>query len=168
LLLAAEDIGPPLENRFKVNPPLRSEAARAALFARLPAGIDGLASDHAPHTLAEKQAPYDEAPSGIPGVEYLFPLALDWWRRGTLTLERLLALTSGNAARWFGLNKGRLAVGADADLVLVDPDARWRIGEGDDRVASLCGWTVYAGRELLGRPELTVVGGRIAYERVES
>jgi dihydroorotase len=153
-----------VENRYKVNPPLRSEAERAELFARLGEGIDGLGSDHAPHTLAEKQAPYDRAPSGIPGVEYLFPLAVDWWRRGVISLERLLALTSGNAARWFGLPKGSLAPGADADLVLVQPDARWRVAQGDDAVASLCGWTVYEGRELLGRPEVTVVAGRVVYE----
>jgi len=164
LLLAAESIAPPVENRYKVNPPLRSEAERAELFARLGEGIDGLGSDHAPHTLAEKQAPYDRAPSGIPGVEYLFPLAVDWWRRGVISLERLLALTSGNAARWFGLPKGSLAPGADADLVLVQPDARWRVAQGDDAVASLCGWTVYEGRELLGRPEVTVVAGRVVYE----
>jgi dihydroorotase len=169
LLLSVEGIAPPVENRYKVNPPLRTEAERAALFACLAGAgglaIDGLGSDHAPHTLAEKEAPYDTAPSGIPGVEYLFPLALDWWRRGTLSLERLIALTSGNAARYFGLPKGSLAVGADADLVLVDPDARWRVAEGDDRVASRCGWTVYDHRELLARPEVTVVAGRVVYER---
>ena len=95
LWLSTADIAPPVENRFKVNPPLRTEAERAALLARLPDGIDGLGSDHAPHTLAEKQAPYDEAPSGIPGVEYLFPLAIDAWRRGAISLERLITLTSG-------------------------------------------------------------------------
>jgi dihydroorotase len=163
LLLSAEAIAGPVENRYKVNPPLRSEAERAALFARLPEGIDGLGSDHAPHTLAEKQAPYDEAPSGIPGVEYLFPLAIDCWRRGVISLERLIALTSANAARWFGLPKGALTPGADADLVLVEPDARWTIAQGDDAVASQCGWTVYGGRPLLGRPVVTLVAGRIVY-----
>ena len=165
LLLATEDIAPPLENRYKVNPPLRPEAERAALMAQLPAGIDVLGSDHAPHTLAEKEAPYDEAPSGIPGVEYLYPLAIDWWRRGRITLERLLALTSGNAARFFGLTKGALAPGADADLVLVDPDAEWVIGAGDDRVASKCGWTLYGGRRLRGRIERTLVAGRVVWRR---
>jgi dihydroorotase len=163
LLLSSADIAPPAENRFKVNPPLRSEAERAALFQGLAGGIDGLGSDHAPHTLAEKEAPYDRAPSGIPGVEYLLPLALNWWREGVVGLDRLMALTSGNAARFLGLGKGRLASGSDADLVLVNPDARWRIGADGDRVASKCGWTVYGGHALHGRPEVTVVAGRVAY-----
>ncbi len=170
LFLAVEDIAPPLENRYKVNPPLRTEAERSALFAMLAgneggAVFDGLGSDHAPHTLAEKEAPYDSAPSGIPGVEYLFPLALDQWRRGHLSLERMIALTSGNAARFFGLNKGAVAEGRDADLVLADPEARWIVAEGDDRVASKCGWTPYGGRALRGRVEATIVAGRIAYRR---
>jgi dihydroorotase len=164
LLLSAESIAPPVENRYKVNPPLRSEAERAELFACLAQGIDGLGSDHAPHTLAEKDAPYDEAPSGIPGVEYLLPLAIDLWRRGTISLPRLIALTSANVARWFGLPKGALSAGLDADLVLVEPDARWRIAEGDDAVASLCGWTVYGGRELQGRPVATIVSGRVVVQ----
>ena len=168
LFLAVEDIAPPLENRYKVNPPLRTEAERSALFEMLAGNgvrFDGLGSDHAPHTLAEKDAPYDQAPSGIPGVEYLFPLALDQWRRGHLSLERMVALTSGNAARFLGLNKGAVAEGRDADLVLVDPEARWTIAEGDDRVVSKCGWTPYGGRALHGRVEATIVGGRIAYQR---
>jgi dihydroorotase len=163
LLLSVDSIAGPAENRYKVNPPLRTEAERAELFACLGAGIDGLGSDHAPHTMAEKEAPYDRAPSGIPGVEHLFPLALDLWRRGTISLERLLALTSGNAARWFGLPKGALAVGADADLVLVDADAEWTLGAGDDRVASKCGWSLYDGRTLRARPVATVVAGRVVY-----
>lgn len=152
-----------MENRYKVNPPVRTEAEREALFACLQEGIDGLGSDHAPHTLEEKEAPYDQAPSGIPGVEYLFPLAIDWWRSGVFDRPRLMDLTSGNAARFFGLNKGVLAPGYDGDLVLVEPDASWRVGEGEDRVASKCGWTVYQGRPMTGRPRLTIVGGKIVY-----
>ncbi len=165
LLLASEDIVPPGDNRYKVNPPLRPEAERAALAARLAEGIDGLGSDHAPHTLAEKRQPYDAAPSGIPGVEYLLPLAVSWWREGRISLARLIELTSGAAARFYGLNKGRLAVGADADLILVDPDAVWSVGRGEDRVASRCGYSLYEGMTLRGRIELTLVAGRVAWSR---
>ncbi|MBI4083367.1 MAG: dihydroorotase family protein [Candidatus Lambdaproteobacteria bacterium] len=163
LLLSTADIHGPVENRYKVNPPLRPEPERAALLAALAARIDGLASDHAPHTLAEKRLPYDEAPSGIPGVEYVLPFALAWWAEGRYDLARLIALTSGNVARFLGLNRGALEPGREADLVLVDPDARWTLGAGDDRVASKCGWTLYAGTPLRGRPLVTLVGGRVVY-----
>ena len=176
LLLSTEGIVPPLENRYKVNPPLRPEAAREALFARLPlnpgaggtggGGFDGLGSDHAPHTLAEKEAPYDQAPSGIPGVEYLFPLAVTWWLEDRITLERLIAITSDNAARFFGLNKGRLAPGFDGDLVLIDTEASWRVARGEDRVASRCGWTLYENLPMRGKVVATVVGGRVVGGRM--
>lgn len=163
LVLCTADITEPVENRFKVNPPLREPEERAALLAELAGGIGCLGSDHAPHTMEEKRQPYDNAPSGIPGVEYLLPFALNWWREGRITLERLIALTSGNAARYFGLNKGSLAAGKDGDVVLADPDAQWRIGEDGDAVASKCGWSPYAGMALRGRPMMTIVGGRLVY-----
>ena len=171
LLLSSEGIAPPLENRYKVNPPLRPEAEREALFARLSrnpgeGGFDGLGSDHAPHTLEEKEAPYDQAPSGIPGVEYLFPLAVTWWLEDKITLERLIAITSDNAARFFGLNKGRLAPGFDGDLVLIDKEASWRVARGSDSVASRCGWTLYETLPMRGRVVATVVAGRVVAGRV--
>lgn len=165
LLLSSDALKSPEDNRYKVNPPLRPEAVRAGLAARLARGIDGLGSDHAPHTLAEKRQPYDAAPSGIPGVEYQMPLAISWWREGRISLERLIELTSGAAARFFGLNKGRVAEGADADLVLVDPDAAWTVGQGHDRVASRCGYSLYEGMTLRGRIEITLVGGHVAWTR---
>lgn len=164
LVFSTEDIDPPQDNRFRVNPPIRDAAMREALWAELNGGIDGLGSDHAPHTLAEKNAPYDEAPSGIPGVEYMLPLAYHWYREGVISRERLIALSAGRAAEFFGLNKGTLTPGRDGDVVLVDPAARWRIGQGDDTVASKCGWTPYAGRPMRGRPMVTIVGGRPVYQ----
>ncbi len=156
----------PMENRFKVNPPLRSEEEREALLAGLGGRIGCLGSDHAPHTLEEKLRPYDDAPSGIPGVEYLLPFALTWWQDGLMSMERLIALTSGNAARFFGLDKGALEPGLDGDVVLVDIDHAWTVGGGGDRVTSACGWTPYAGMTMHGRPLITVVAGKVvhAYE----
>ncbi len=164
LLLSTNHIAGPDDNRFKVNPPLRPPETQQALLEALGDRIGCLGSDHAPHTLEEKRQPYDAAPSGIPGVEYLFPLAVCWWREGRISLERLIAVTSGNVARFFGLAKGALAPGLDGDLVLVDPEREWRIGEPPDRVVSKCGWSLYDGRTLRGRPEVTVVGGRIVHE----
>lgn len=164
LVLATEEITQPVENRFRVNPPLRDAVVRDQLLTRLGNGIDVLGSDHAPHTLEEKEAPYDKAPSGMPGVEYILPFALSWWNAGAISTEKLLALTSGNAARFFGLSKGALEIGMDGDLVLVDPKATWKIGEGGDNITSKCGWTPYQGRAITGRPEVTVVGGKVVYQ----
>lgn len=168
LLLSTEQIVPPLENRFKVNPPIRDEEHRVKLFQGLSAKnkmrIDALATDHAPHTLQEKGAPYDDAPSGIPAVEYLLPLALNWWNEGAFDLHRMIDLTSRNVSDFLGLNKGRLEVGRDADLVLVNPESEWVISAGDDRIKSKCGWTIYEGKQIRGKPEITIVGGRIAFQ----
>ena len=163
LVLSLDAIAAPLENRYKVNPPLREESQRRELFAALVNRIDGLASDHAPHTKEEKSAPYDEAPSGIPGVEYLLPLALTWWREGHIGMQRMIDLTSANVARFLDLPKGSLQPGRDADLVLVDPEHQWRIGAGGDSVASKCGWSPYEGRSVLARPEVTIAGGEVVY-----
>ncbi|MDH4225550.1 MAG: dihydroorotase family protein, partial [Deltaproteobacteria bacterium] len=163
LLLSTQNMDEPLPNRLKVNPPLREEAQRQALWAMLAGRVDGLGSDHAPHTLAEKELPYSQAPSGLPGVEYLLPLALDWWASGEFDLARMAALTSGNVSRFLRLNKGRLAPGLDGDLVLVNTESRWHVAQGDDRVVSKCGWTPYAGRLMRTRPEVTVAGGRVVY-----
>jgi dihydroorotase len=165
LTMATESVQPPEDNRYKVNPPLRPEAQRAALFQRLAGGIDALGSDHAPHLLTEKAQPYPQAPSGIPGVEYQFPLALTWWRQRVIGTQRMIDLTSANVSRFFGLNKGVLEAGKDADIVLVDTAAGWTIGSDGDRVASHCGWTLYGGMAMQGRVEGTICGGRVVWSR---
>ena len=101
------------------------------------------------------------AEAGFTGVEYLFPLAVTWWLEDKITLERLIAITSDNAARFFGLNKGRLAPGFDGDLVLIDKEASWRVARGSDSVASRCGWTLYETLPMRGRVVATVVAGRV-------
>jgi dihydroorotase len=165
ILLSSDQIPDLDANLYKVNPPLRIEGERAALAARLENGIDGLGSDHAPHTLAEKRQSYELAPSGIPGVEYQMPLAISWWREGRISLERLIDITSGAAARFFRLPGGRISEGAEANLILVNPDAEWIVGSGDDQVASRCGYSLYAGLKLKGRVELTMVDGHIVWTR---
>ncbi|AUV83299.1 dihydroorotase [Salinigranum rubrum] len=163
LLLSREDLSE-LGTYGRMNPPLRSEARRAAVFERVADGtVDMIATDHAPHTVEEKEQGLWDAPSGVPGVETMLPLLLDLARRGDLSYERVRDLTSTTPADVFGLpNKGRIEADADADLVLVDPESPRDI-RGDD-LHSKCGWTPFEGFSGVF-PDLTLVRGRVVYER---
>ncbi|MEO1689778.1 MAG: amidohydrolase family protein, partial [Pseudomonadota bacterium] len=113
----------------------------------------------APHEREAKEQVYPNTPSGMPGVQTLVPVMLDHVARGRMTLQRFVDLTSAGPQRLFGIaGKGRLAVGYDADLTVVDLSAR-RVIEAA-WIASKCGWTPYAGREALGWPKGTLVRGR--------
>jgi len=144
----------------QMNPPIRSGAHREGLWTWLAQGAaDVIGSDHAPHTKAEKAKPYPDSPSGMPGVQTLLPLMLDHVAAGRISLERLVDMTSAGAQRIFGLiGKGRIAIGWDADFSIVDLKARWTIEE--DWLVSRCGWSPFAGREIVGRPLGTIIGGR--------
>ena len=148
----------------RMNPPLRSEARRAGVFERLRDGdVDVVATDHAPHTVAEKRQRLADAPSGVPGVETLYPLLLESVRKGELSLERVRDVVAANPASVFGVaGKGRIVEGADADLVLVDLTNPREIEAG--ALHSACGWTPFEGLQGVF-PELTVVRGEIVYER---
>src|SRR5690606_1358467 len=118
-----------------------------------------LGSDHAPHTREEKADAYPKSPSGMPGVQTLVPVMLDHMNAGRLTLSRFVDLTSHGPQRIFGMaRKGRIAVGYDADLTIVDLAARRTIT--NEWIASRCGWTPYDGRTVTGWPIGTVVRGR--------
>ena len=147
----------------RMNPPLRSEERRAGMLERLADGtVDMVATDHAPHTHAEKDASVWDAPSGVPGVETMLPLLLEAARRGTLTYGRVRDATARTPARRFGLrDKGSVGVGKHADLVLVDPEASREI-RGDD-LHSKCGWTPFEGRRGVF-PELVTLRGEVVYE----
>ena len=163
LLLADEDIPGP-DPDYKMNPPLRSRADVAALVEGLRTGtIDVLATDHAPHTPAEKARPFAEAPFGIVGLETAVPLLLDRLvRPGIVSLPRLVELLSTSPARLLGLAaKGRIAPGADADLTLLDLDLETVVDraqfESKGRNTPFHGW------RLRGGPVMTIVGGRVVY-----
>jgi dihydroorotase len=145
----------------QVNPPLRDAPHRAALWAAVRSRVvDVVGSDHAPHTREEKAQAYPASPSGLPGVETLLPLLLEHVHAGRLSLERAVDLTSTGPARVFGIaGKGRLEVGKDADLVLVDLTRRRTLRHED--VASRCGWTPFDGREVTGWPVMTLLRGRV-------
>jgi dihydroorotase-like cyclic amidohydrolase len=122
--------------------------------------VDVLGSDHAPHTREEKAKPYPQSPSGMTGVQTLLPLMLDHLHAGRLSLQRLIDLTSAGPARIFGIEgKGRIALGYDADLTLVDLAAQRTIQ--NDWIASRSGWTPYDGLTVTGWPVHTVVRGQV-------
>jgi dihydroorotase len=144
----------------QMNPPVRDKAHRAGIWAGVHNGVvDVLGSDHAPHTLEEKQKPYPNSPSGMTGVQTLVPLMLDHVNAGALSLERFVDLSSHGPSRIFNIaRKGRIAVGYDADLTIVDLKRRETITNG--WVASKAGWTPYDGVSVTGWPVGTIVNGK--------
>lgn len=148
----------------RMNPPLRSEERRSALFERLRDGdVDVVATDHAPHTVAEKRQGLRDAPSGVPGVETMYPLLLESVRTGELSLETVRDVVAATPAEVFGLDrKGRIEEGRDADLVLIDLTDPREIEAG--ALHSACGWTPFEGWQGIF-PELTVLRGTVVYDR---
>ncbi|WP_028967622.1 dihydroorotase [Sphingomonas phyllosphaerae] len=162
LTLAGEEAYPRIGTLAQMNPPIRSGAHRDGLWHWLNQGVpDVIGSDHAPHTLEEKNKPYPASPSGMPGVQTLLPLLLDHAAHGRLTLQRVIELTSAGAQRIFGLTgKGRIAAGYDADFTIVDLKKRWTIEE--RWLRSRAGWSPFTGMELTGKPIGTIVRGQVA------
>jgi len=165
LTLVAPDCYRDLGTYAQMNPPVRDDRHRQAIWAALAAGVvDVLGSDHAPHTREEKDQAYPASPSGMTGVQTLVPVMLDNVNAGRLTLERFVDLTSAGPQRLFGIrNKGRIAVGYDADLTVVDMKRAETIT--NDWIASRCGWTPYHGRKVQGWPVGTFVrGAKVMWE----
>jgi dihydroorotase len=156
LTLVAPDCYQALGTRAQMNPPIRDRHHQGALWGAIRDGsCDLIATDHAPHTLEEKARPYPQSPSGMPGVQTMLPIMLDHVAAGRLSLERLVDLVCAGPARVWGLaGKGRLTVGADADLTVVDLSARRTIRDAD--MASRSGWTPVDGREVRGWPVATI------------
>lgn len=161
LTLTAPEAYERLKGFAQMNPPIRGKAHQDALWKGIALGVaDVLGSDHAPHTREEKARPYPASPSGMPGVQTLVPVMLTHVAEGRLTLERFVDLTSHGVNRVFGLaDKGRLAVGYDADLTVVDLKARRTITH--DWMATRAGWTPFDGFEAKGWPMATIVRGKV-------
>lgn len=154
-----------LGNRLKVNPPVRAHEDCEALWKALNDGvIDVIASDHAPHLLSEKDATsYGDVPAGVPGVETMLPAMLDAANRGLVNLDVLARALAANPARIFGVpRKGSIAVGNDADLVVIDMALERTMT--NEMILSKCGWTPFAGKMLKGWPIMTIKAGEVAYE----
>ncbi len=150
---------------FKMNPPLRTATDREALRAALTDGtIDCIATDHAPHTVAEKRKGFRQAPFGCIGMESA--LAVLWTELvlgEVLTPAQLISLLTIQPARILGLPGGTLAIGAPADVTLIDPARRWRIDPAQFRSRSRnC---PFAGRQVTGKVLATIVGGVVRFEQ---
>ncbi len=144
----------------QMNPPIRDSRHRQALWQAIADGIvDVVGSDHAPHTREEKERPYPESPSGVPGVQTLVPVLLDHVNAGRLSLERFVDLTSAGPNRIFGIaNKGRIAVGYDADITIIDLKAQRTIT--NDWIESKSRWTPFDGMAVTGWPVATIIRGK--------
>jgi dihydroorotase len=160
LTLAAPDCYERLGTLAQLNPPVRDASHRDGIWRGLAQGvIDSVGSDHSPHTREEKSHPYPKTHSGMTGVQTLLPVMLDHVSKGRLSLQRLVDLTSAGPARIFGIaGKGRIAVGYDADLTIVDSKRRETIS--NRWIASRSGWTPYDGMTVIGWPIGTFVRGR--------
>ncbi|VVB66449.1 Allantoinase [Candidatus Gugararchaeum adminiculabundum] len=152
-----------LKGMDAVNPALRSEPDRLALWKSLQSGkIDCIASDHAPHLPKEKQ----EGAAGFPGVEHQLPLLLNEVNKKNLTLEQVVSLTSLNPSKLFGLReKGDLTFGKHADFTVIDLREEWKITA--DESKSKCKWTPYEGWSVKGRVKKVFLRGELVFDEGE-
>lgn len=148
----------------QMNPPIRTPADNTALWQGLRDGaIDFIATDHAPHTLEEKNRGYPNAPSGMPGVETSLPLMLTQMHAGRCTLADIQQWMCYGPAHAYAIpNKGRILEGWDADLTLVDMDTLKPVRNED--CFTKVKWSPHAGRELRGWPVYTIVGGKVVFD----
>jgi dihydroorotase len=151
--------------RAQMNPPLRSPQDNQVLWQALLDGvIDFIATDHAPHTLEEKAKPYPESPSGMPGVETSLALLLTQAMQGRCTVAQVANWMSTAVAKAYRIpNRGLIAPGYDADLVLVDLNT-YRTVQREDQLTK-CGWSSFEGWNLTGWAITTIVGGQIVFDR---
>ena len=164
LYFTAPDCYDRLGSLAQMNPPIRSLEHTTGLWRGLEMGLFNVfGSDHAPHTLEEKSRPYPASPSGMPGVQTMLPVLLDFVNKGRLQLEMVVRMLCENPAALYGIKgKGALETGYDADITVLDLK-RTRTVE-KSMLQSKCGWSPYEGDRLTGWPEIVIVGGRIAME----
>jgi dihydroorotase len=151
----------PVKNPFfKVNPPIRSSFDRQALWEGVQNGhIDLLESDHAPHTLEEKEQDFDDAPCGLPGVETMLPLFLAKVKREELSFARLISLICEHPAKLMNIPKGSLKIGNDADFIIVNlKDIR---SISSEKLHSKFEWTPYEGYSAIFPSDVFLRGERI-------
>ncbi|MBW2616494.1 MAG: amidohydrolase family protein, partial [Deltaproteobacteria bacterium] len=152
------------DTNSKMNPPLRTPGDVEAIKKGLSEGvIDTIATDHAPHSSLEKELEFDKAAFGIIGLETALPLTLELVQSGVLDLPEAIGKLSCNPAKILGVKGGRLEIGASADLALIDPEYEYELREED--ILSRSRNSPFIGMTLKGRNELTMVGGKIVWEK---
>jgi dihydroorotase len=150
---------------YKVNPPIRDIATRDTLYKRFLAGdFTMIGTDHAPHSLAEKQQDFDSAPGGMPGVETTIPIVMNMVRKGTISLAQAVRMGAIAPGQSFDLRKGEIKVGNDADLAIFDMRKASAIDV--KRLHSKCGHTQYAGMEAVF-PDTVIIRGEVQVEGAE-
>ena len=161
LTLYAPDCYDKLGTYAQMNPPLRGKEHYDRLWTAIKNNIvDVLGSDHAPHLKANKDKEYPDSPSGMPGVQTIFPVMIDHVNNGKLTLNQLINLMCENPCRIFGIkNKGFIKEGFDADLTIVDMKKEVIIK--NEMIASKCGWTPFNNYKVKGFPVGTIVNGNL-------
>jgi dihydroorotase len=152
-----------LDANLKMSPPLRAREDRVALLEALQDGtIEAIATDHAPHARHEKEVPFEAAPNGVTGLETAFAaLYTNLVQPGLLDLGTLLERMSAGPARVFGLERPRVALGAAANLAVLDLDTAWRVEEASFRSRSVNSWLL--GHTLKGKVRMTVAGGKVVH-----
>ena len=149
---------------YKVNPPIRTRFDRRSLFEGIQRGfVDIIESDHAPHTVEEKNLEFSEIPSGLPGVETMFPLFLYLAKQGKLSFQRLFSLICEEPARLMDLNKGKIEVDKDADLIIVDLKEICKIKTKE--IHYKCGWTPFEKWRAIFPTHLFIRGQKLIEDR---
>lgn len=149
-----------LGSRVKCNPSVKTADDRSALREGLSEGlIDTIGSDHAPHLLSEKEAPYCKAPSGLPSIQQSLPVLLTIAEEEEIPLTRIASVFSEKASEIYGLKRGKLFKGYAADIVIIDRNREFEVKNEDQY--SKCGWTPYAGKKLKGYIETVFVNGQM-------
>ena len=148
-----------LGSKVKCNPSVKTPTDRQALRTALSEGlIDTIGSDHAPHLLSEKDAPYTKAPSGLPSIQQTLPVLLTIAQQEDIPLEKIASVFSEKAAEIYELNRGKIQAGWQADLVVFDYGKEFTVKAEDQK--SKCGWSPYEGQTLKGVIEAVYINGK--------
>jgi dihydroorotase len=153
------------DSRFKMKPPLRGRKHVNACIAGLVDGtVDAIVTDHAPHAAEKKMRELDQAPFGVVGLETALGVVVTYLiNPGHLDWPAALAKMTINPARILGINKGTLALGADADVTVIDPEERWTVDPAEFRSKSTN--SPFLGSQLQGRATCVIVGGMVKMQR---